>query len=140
MEAESKKMFFSQVKVYYEDTDSGGVVYYANYLKFAERARTDALGEIGINQGELKEKQGVFFVVKKCAVDFVHPASLDQILTIKTLFSGVLHTSLRAYQEISRDGELICIIDSVIVCVSHNGDRKLIPRKIPLDIKKLIVG
>ena len=68
------------VRVYYEDTDAGGVVYYANYLKFAERARTEALRSVGLEQTELMEKSGIAFVVRHCEAEFFRPARLDDLI------------------------------------------------------------
>ena len=69
-------------RVYYEDTDAGGVVYYANYLKFFERARTDFLRTLGISQSDLATKEGLVFVVRKCVIDYISPAKLDNILEV----------------------------------------------------------
>jgi acyl-CoA thioester hydrolase len=72
------------IPVYYEDTDAGGVVYYANYLRFAERARTEALRALGIKQSLLQAESGLFFVVTRCEVDFIRPARLDDQLVVET--------------------------------------------------------
>ena len=68
------------LRVYYEDTDAGGVVYYANYLKFAERARTEMLRDLGIDHSELMDNEGVAFAVRHCTMDFLAPARLDDVL------------------------------------------------------------
>ena len=72
------------VRVYYEDTDSGGIVYYANYLKFAERARTEMLRLAGINQTEMASRYGMSFAVRDCAIDFRRPAHLDDLLEVRS--------------------------------------------------------
>src|SRR5215211_101491 len=72
------------VRVYYEDTDAGGIVYHANYLRFAERARTEALRELGVPHAEPEKQSGLMFVVRSVKVEYEHPAGLDQWLTIET--------------------------------------------------------
>ena len=72
------------IRVYYEDTDAGGIVYYANYLKFAERARTEMLRESGVDQSRLYEEQGLLFAVRRCAADYLQPARLDDRLIVSS--------------------------------------------------------
>ncbi|MEJ1469461.1 MAG: YbgC/FadM family acyl-CoA thioesterase, partial [Candidatus Sedimenticola sp. (ex Thyasira tokunagai)] len=74
--------FIWPVRVYYEDTDSGGVVYYANYLKFMERARTEWLRQLGFEQDELLEKEGILFAVRRVAVDYLRPARFNDELLV----------------------------------------------------------
>lgn len=76
------KPFSWPVRVYYEDTDSGGVVYYANYLKFFERARTEWLRSFGLNQDKLAQDEALMFVVRRALLDFVRPARLDDMLEV----------------------------------------------------------
>lgn len=73
------------VRVYYEDTDAGGIVYHASYLRFAERARTEMLRGLGFGQAELRRDHGVIFAVRRCSLDFVAPARLDDLLTVETV-------------------------------------------------------
>ena len=77
-----KKNFSWPVRVYYEDTDAGGVVYYANYLKFFERARTEWLRSLGLNQDKLAQEEGLIFVVRRALLDFARPARLDDMLEV----------------------------------------------------------
>jgi acyl-CoA thioester hydrolase len=126
--------FSSEFRVYYEDTDSGGVVYYANYLKFAERARTEALREHDINQSELKDSDGLFFIVKSCNINFVKPARLDDILIIKTLFKKVAQTSAIVVQYVYTNNLLLAEIEVVLVCVKEMENKKILPFKIPAEI------
>lgn len=88
--------------VYYEDTDAGGVVYYANYLRFAERGRTEALHLAGIDHVELMEKYGIWFVARRCVVDYLKPARLDDILVVRTSIREMRNTSLLMRQEIGK--------------------------------------
>jgi acyl-CoA thioester hydrolase len=132
--------FSSEFRVYYEDTDSGGVVYYANYLKFAERARTEALREQGVNQSELKEQTGLFFIVKSCNINFVKPARLDDVLIVKTLFKKVAQTSTIVVQHIYTKNLLLAEIEVVLVCVKENDDKKILPFRLPNDIATKLRG
>jgi acyl-CoA thioester hydrolase len=91
------------LRVYYEDTDAGGVVYYANYLKFAERARTEALRAAGIGQENLLREQGIAFVVRSCNAEFLKPARLDDLLTIETRLHDIGNASLTMQQRVMRE-------------------------------------
>lgn len=95
------------IRVYYEDTDSGGVVYYANYLKFAERARTEALRTAGIDQTNLLREHDIAFVVRRCEVDFLKPARLDDLLTIHTRLLTLTKVTLTMEQSIMRGSETL---------------------------------
>lgn len=117
--------------VYYEDTDAGGVVYYANYLRFAERGRTEALHLAGIDHRDLMEKYGVWFVARRCVIDYLKPGRLDDILTIKTSVEEFRNTSLLMRQRIAVNGSDIAIVDAFMVCV--NAQVK--PQKIPPSVK-----
>ena len=93
------------LRIYYEDTDAGGVVYYANYLKFAERARTEALRAAGLEQSELIKKHKIAFVVRKCDIEFLKPARLDDLLTIETILTDISKVSIQMEQTIKRGKE-----------------------------------
>ena len=80
-----KKSFNHKIKVYYEDTDAGGVVYYANYLKFLERARSEALSEVGLSNLKIKKDYGALIVVKSCNIDFNKSAHLEDILKLSLI-------------------------------------------------------
>lgn len=106
------------VRVYYEDTDAGGIVYYANYLKFFERARTEWLRSLGIHQSTLLE-QAIGFVVSKVNMHNVSPAKLDDELTVISNISRIKGASLLFIQKIVNQHEkLICTVEVLIVCVS----------------------
>ncbi len=75
-------MHISKYRIYYEDTDAGGVVYYANYLKFFERGRTEYIRSLGISQMNLREKEGIGFVVKTCEIDYKSSAKLDDLIRV----------------------------------------------------------
>lgn len=111
--------FFWPVRVYYEDTDSGGVVYYANYLKFMERARTERLRSAGFEQDQLLQDQGILFAVHSVQVDFKRPATFNDALEVSAEISEQRRASLTFFQEIRRAGEkdVLCSGHIRIVCV-----------------------
>ena len=119
--------FYHNVKVYYEDTDAGGVVYYANYLKYLERARTEALTTIGLSNLEIKKKFGSLIVVKSCNIEYKKPANLEDKLSIRSFVKSVTKTSFFMNQFITRDD--IPIVDAQVRLVFINQNNK--PVKIP---------
>ena len=122
--------FFHKIKVYYEDTDSGGVVYYANYLKFLERARTEALFAIGYSNKKIKEKFNSLIIVKSCNIDYKKPANLEDELKIRSFVKSITKTSFFMNQFILRDEEIIVEAQIHLVFVNENGK----PVKIPDEI------
>src|SRR5690554_6150373 len=105
------------IRVYYEDTDAGGVVFYANYLKFFERCRTDWLRSMGIGQTELAERERRLFVVKGLEIQYRRPARLDDLLTIHSTLTRVGGVSLVLLQQAYRDGELLCESNIQVCCI-----------------------
>ena len=124
------KKFNFKIKVYYEDTDAGGVVYYANYLKFLERARTEALFSIGYSNKKIKEKFNSLIIVKSCNIDYKKPANLEDELKIRSFVKSITKTSFFMNQFISRDEEIIVEAQIHLVFVNENGK----PVKIPDEI------
>jgi len=122
--------FFHKIKVYYEDTDSGGVVYYANYLKFLERARTEALFSIGYSNKKIKEKFNSLIIVKSCNIDYKKPANLEDELKIRSFVKSITKTSFFMNQFISRDEEIIVEAQIHLVFVNENGKPVKIPEEI----------
>ena len=108
------------VRVYYEDTDAAGIVYYANYLRFAERARTEALRLSGIDQSELMREHKNGFVVRKCVVDFLKPAMLDDLLTIETRLHDINKVSMEMRQTIRRGDETVVTLDVKLAVVGES--------------------
>ncbi len=102
--------FCFSVRIYYEDTDSGGVVYYANYLKYMERARTEWLRSLGFEQDRLVEEEGVIFAVRSVTMDYNLPARFNDLLEVKTTLERLGRASITLLQEIRRQGEeeLLC--------------------------------
>ena len=122
--------FFHKVKVYYEDTDSGGVVYYANYLKFLERARTEALFSIGFTNKKIREEFNSLIIVKSCNIEYKRSAYLEDELTIRSFVKSVSKTAFFMNQEITRNDEVIVEAKVHLVFVNKEGK----PIKIPEDI------
>ena len=119
--------FFHELKVYYEDTDSGGVVYYANYLKFLERARTEALFSIGYSNNKIQQDFNSLIIVKSCNIEYKKSAYLEDELTIRSFVKSISKTSFFMNQIITRNNELI--VEAQIHLVFVNKDGK--PIKIP---------
>ena len=121
------KNFIHKIKVYYEDTDAGGVVYYANYLNFLERARTEAIGTIGLSNKKIKEKFDALIIVKSCNIEYKKSAHLEDVLSIRSFVKDISKTSFSMMQIISRDDEIIA--ESLVHLVFINNHGK--PTKIP---------
>ena len=119
--------FTHKVKVYYEDTDSGGVVYYANYLKFLERARTEALISLGFSNKKIKEDFGALIIVKSCNIEYKKPAYLEDELSIRSFVKSVTKTSFFMSQFISKKEDLIVESKIQLVFINYQGK----PIKIP---------
>ena len=124
------KKFHHQVKVYYEDTDAGGVVYYANYLKFLERARTEALLSIGLSNTKIKKELGTLIIVKSCNIEYKKPAHLEDELNIQTHIISLKKTSLIMKQLIMLEKKLITDAEIHLVFINSEGKPEKIPDKI----------
>ncbi len=122
--------FFHKLKVYYEDTDSGGVVYYANYLKFLERARTEALYSIGYSNKKIKNDFDSLIIVKSCNIEYKKPAYLENDLTVRSFVKSITKTSFFMNQIVTRDDDIIAEAKVHLVFVNTNGK----PVKIPDEI------
>ena len=122
--------FFHKLKIYYEDTDSGGVVYYANYLKFLERARTEALISIGFSNNKIKETFSSLIIVKSCNIEYKKSAHLEDELTVRSFVKSITKTSFFMNQIITKDKEVIVEAQVHLVFVNTKGK----PVKIPDEI------
>ncbi|MEM6622055.1 MAG: tol-pal system-associated acyl-CoA thioesterase [Pseudomonadota bacterium] len=118
------------VRVYYEDTDFGGVVYYANYLKFLERGRTEALRDLGVDQIALKEA-GTVFVVRRVEADYFAPARFDDVLVVETRADWVKGASACMAQRILRDGHVLLDAKITIAAMTLEGR----PTRLPADVR-----
>jgi len=125
------------IRVYYEDTDSGGVVYYANYLKFMERARTEFLRNSGFEQNQLKQEQGILFAVHSLSIQYIKPAVFNDELMITTKITATGKASLTFQQSIKRfsDNTLICDAEVKIVCLNAE---KFLPVAMPEKILTMV--
>ena len=124
----------TKIKVYYEDTDASGRVYYANYLKFLERGRTDFLYNLGLNHKTLFDNHKIYFVVKSCNVEYIKSAYFEDILLIETSILNFTKAKIEFKQQILRDD--ILLLDSKIIIVSLNYENKI--SKMPNEILNIL--
>jgi acyl-CoA thioester hydrolase len=127
--------FFHKLKVYYEDTDAGGIVYYANYLKFLERARTESLVTLGFNNKKIKEDFGSLIIVKSCNIEYKNPAHLEDELNIRSFVKSITKTSFFMNQFISRGKDIIVEAKVHLVFVNNEGKPMRIPGTLLQDFK-----
>lgn len=123
-----------RVRVYYEDTDSAGIVYYANYFRFAERARTEMLRSAKIDQKTLLGTMGVQFVVRSCKIEYLKPARLDDELEVHTKILDIRGASLLAKQIVQGDQGAAACLDLRIACVDRLG----LPARVPVDVRSAL--
>ena len=124
------------VRVYYEDTDAAGIVYYANYLKFAERGRTEMMRDLGFAHSEIAGDTGIVFTVRRCAADYRAAARLDDMLTVETRIQEIGAATLSLDQQIRRDGETIVALDVLVACVGRDGR----PRRVPPGLRAALMN
>jgi acyl-CoA thioester hydrolase len=122
------KRFSWPVRVYYEDTDTGGVVYYANYLKFFERARTEWLRSFGLNQDRLAQEEGLIFVVRRASLDFLRPGRLDDMLEVTVEPLKLARVYVQLVQEARRDAQVLACAKIQVACLNM---RSFKPAAIP---------
>lgn len=122
------------VRVYYEDTDMAGVVYYANYLKFIERGRSEALRTVGIDQTAMREA-GLVFVVRRLVADYLAPARFEDLLDVTTRTETVRGASLEMAQEVRRGGRALFRAQVQIACMDLSGR----PRRLPTEVREKLV-
>lgn len=121
MPIETSKPFFQlDIRVYYEDTDAGGVMYYANYLKFFERSRTEWLRHLGVDQSTYAAQEHRLFVVKNLEIQYRKPARLDDLLSTHSTITRVGPASISFQQSALRAGELLCESGIQVCCVDAN--------------------
>lgn len=109
------------IRIYIEDTDVGGIVYHANYLKFAERARTELLRELGFNRSQLMKERDNLFVVRSCVLNCLAPARLDDVLEVRTRLKKMGYAKFDLSQTIFCEDKLIATVDVVLACVNSKG-------------------
>lgn len=115
------------VRVYFEDTDAGGVVYHAAYLRFAERARTEMMRDLGKSHADMIADTGALFAVRRCTMDFLKPARLDDLLEIETSIVEVGGATMDLRQRVLRDSEELVRLDVRLACMNQAGRATRIP-------------
>ncbi len=120
------------IRVYYEDTDSGGIVYYANYLRYAERARTEMLRLSGINQSEMANRYGMAFAVRDCTIDFRYSARLDDLIEVRSRIVELAGATVSAVQALWRGTEELVRIEVRVACLRGDGR----PTRIPAPLRR----
>ncbi len=124
------------VRVYYEDTDAGGIVYHANYLKFVERARSEWVRALGLDQKRLREERGLIIVVRRMEVDFLRPALYDDLLEVTTTLRGLGGARIELDQAVLRGDEKLFAALVTLVCVATDGRAA----RLPEDLRPLLTG
>jgi acyl-CoA thioester hydrolase len=108
------------VRIYYEDTDAGGVVYYANYLRYLERARTEMLRALGFEQDKLARDHNIIFIVRKVTIDYLKPAIFNEELTVNARIAGLRKASMLFEQTIlNKQNDLLCQAEIMIACINN---------------------
>jgi acyl-CoA thioester hydrolase len=126
------------LRVYYEDTDAGGIVYYANWLRFLERGRTEMLRVLGQEHSALRAERGLNWVVRRCAIDYLKPARLDEAVEIITGCGNLRGASLDMLQEARRDGEALVRAELVVACTNEAGRPVRLPPGVREALKALV--
>lgn len=124
------------LRVYWEDTDAGGIVYYANYLKFIERARSELVGRAGVDQAALWADPGVMFAVRRCAVDYLAPARLGDALTVRTRLGKIGGASVEMEQTVLRADVALVRAMVKLGCVGRDGR----PARMPAVVRSALAG
>jgi acyl-CoA thioester hydrolase len=118
-----------ETRIYYQDTDAGGIVYHANYLAIAERARTEALREMGAPHAEMVAEYGVMFVVHRANLHYQRPARLDEVVRVETEFTELGGASVALRQKFLRDSDSLAVLDLALGCARvSDGRAARIPR------------
>jgi acyl-CoA thioester hydrolase len=124
------------LRVYYEDTDAAGIVYYANYLKFAERGRTELMRELGFAHSTIAAETGIVFTVRRLAADYRRPARLDDVLSVETRIAEIGAATMLLDQRVCRDGAVLAALDVLVACVGRDGR----PRRIPAGLRAALAS
>ena len=125
-----------ELRVYYEDTDAAGIVYYANYLKFAERGRTEMMRALGFAHSGIAAESGTLFTVRRLAADYRLPARLDDLLSVDTRIVEIGAATLTLDQRIRRDAALLVAIDMLVACIGPDGR----PRRVPAGLRAALLS
>lgn len=134
----SGQTFVMPLRIYYEDTDAAGIVYYGNYLKFAERARTEMIRYLGFENSTFMVEDGLAFAVRACEVDYLKPAILDDFLEVHNRVTRIGGASMDIEQIFRRNGDAITELTVKLVCMHVAGSMKGRPSRIPADIRSAL--
>jgi len=124
------------LRVYYEDTDAAGIVYYANYLKFAERGRTEMMRTLGFAHSRIDAETGTIFTVRRLSADYRGPARLDDTLTVDTRVLEIGGATVLLDQQIRRDGAVLVALELLVACVGRDGR----PRRVPAGLRAALAA
>jgi acyl-CoA thioester hydrolase len=124
------------LRVYYEDTDAAGIVYYANWLRFLERGRTEMLRLLGQEHSALRDEKGINWVVRRCAIDYLKPAHLDETVEILTACGELRGASLDMMQEARRGAEVLVRAEILVACMNPSGR----PVRLPAAVKEALAA
>ena len=128
------------VRVYYEDTDLAGIVYYANYLKFIERARTEWVRALGVDQGRLRSLAGIVFAVRRVEADYLRPARFDDELRVQTVLVAMTGARIVLEQDIFRASEKLFAATVTLVCLTDDGHPARIPPEVRLQLGRAVTS
>jgi acyl-CoA thioester hydrolase len=123
------------MRVYYEDTDAAGIVYYANYLKFAERGHTEMMRSLGFEHSRIFQETGIAFAVRRLSADYRAAARLDDALTVETIVEVIGAATLSLDQQVRRNGDTLVALDVLVACVGRDGR----PRRLPPELRAALV-
>jgi acyl-CoA thioester hydrolase len=124
------------LRVYYEDTDAAGIVYYANYLKFVERGRTEMMRTLGFAHSGIAAETGTLFTVRRLTADYRQPARLDDLLSVETRIVEIGGATLLLDQSVCRDGAVLVAVEVLVACIGHDGR----PRRIPAGLREALAS
>lgn len=125
-----------RLRVYYEDVDLAGIVYYANYLRFIERGRTEALLSLGVDQARLKAEAGIVFAVRRVEIDYLQPARFQDDLVVTTALTGIGGARVALAQEVRREGTVLARARVVVAALGEDGR----PGRIPPEVREAMEG
>jgi acyl-CoA thioester hydrolase len=128
------------LRIYYEDTDAQGIVYYANWMRFLERGRTEMLRLLGQEHGALRKESGLNWIVRRCLIDYLKPARLDDTIDVTTRCGELRGASLDMVQEATRQGDILVRAELLVACVGANGRPARLPAAVKLALAQVAGG
>jgi acyl-CoA thioester hydrolase len=128
------------LRIYYEDTDAIGIVYYANWLRFLERGRTELLRLVGEQHSALRAERGLNWIVRRCTIDYLRPGRLDDTIEVVTTCGELRGASLTMMQQARRGGEILVRAEIVVACVDGNGRPVRLPQQVRTALAEVAAG